>query len=258
MSNRKLPACFSREYLNAVDSFVILRDPNLNEFEVHVTKKSNKLYFNKGWSELKNVYDLSFGAWVTFGYVDPKFFTIRITTRWGVEVKYPTHSPPLKHLLDRTGLDNPPSPCVLRPSLNVYVPCRTFVRTFMKQVTKHDIQSGILTLPWNDFGEHVFTSGCSGLVLVDCLGERYQCKVAIGLDVEGQYICKVSGGWVDLCIIHGVDEGTRVGFCVAQPARDHVMYVTAYPQMGIQTILSYPLSDGGQVPLYVSQHYFLA
>ncbi|GAU46820.1 hypothetical protein TSUD_190770 [Trifolium subterraneum] len=118
----------------------MLRDSDLNEFEVHVTKKSNKLYFDKGWSDLKNV--------------DPKFFTIRITTRWGVEVKYPMHSPPLKRLLDRTGLDNPSSSC---------------------------------TLPWSDFGEHVFTFGCSDLVLVDCLGERYQCKVTIGVDVEGQY-----------------------------------------------------------------------
>ncbi|GAU51570.1 hypothetical protein TSUD_287210 [Trifolium subterraneum] len=190
--------------MNTVDSFVILRDPNLNEFEVHVTKKSNKLYFDKG-----------------------------IITRWGVEVKYPTHSPPLKRLLDRTDLDNPSSSRVLRPSLNVYVPYRSFVRTLMKQVTKHDIHSGVLTLPWSDFG-----SNC--------------------IDVEGQYTCEVSGGWVDLCTVYGVDEGTRVGFCVDQPVCDHVMYVTAYPQMGIQTTPSYPLSDGSQVPLYVSRHYFLA
>ncbi|GAU45372.1 hypothetical protein TSUD_89920 [Trifolium subterraneum] len=235
----------------------MLRDPNLNELEVHVTRKSNKLYFDKGWSELKHIYDLSFGAWVTFGFVNPKFLTIRIITRWGVEVKYPIHSPPLKRLLDRTDLDNSPSPHLLRPSLNICVPSGSFVRTFVKKITPTDIHYGILVLPWRGFGEFAFAFGYSDLVLVDCLGEHYPCKLTIGVDAEGEYACKVSGGWIDLCTVHGVVEGTRVGFCVTQPARDYVIYVTAYPEMGIRATLSYPLNDGSQTPLYVSHHYFL-
>ncbi|GAU42649.1 hypothetical protein TSUD_398540 [Trifolium subterraneum] len=107
----KLPACFSREYLNTVDSFVMLRDSNLNEFEVHVTKKSNKLYFDTGWSDLKNV--------------DPKFFTIRITTRL----------------------------CLGVILVNMYLPLAVLIWFW-----------------WT--------------VLVSVIN---QCKVTIGVDVEGQY-----------------------------------------------------------------------
>ncbi|KAK2435967.1 hypothetical protein QL285_020987 [Trifolium repens] len=36
----RLPACFVREFGKAVSDYVILRDPNHNEFEVHVVRKS--------------------------------------------------------------------------------------------------------------------------------------------------------------------------------------------------------------------------
>ncbi|MCI38379.1 hypothetical protein A2U01_0059607, partial [Trifolium medium] len=64
--------------------------PNRNEFEVHVMKKSDDLHFEEGWFGLRDVYDIWFGAWVTFTYVNPKLLTISLTTRCGTEVKYPT------------------------------------------------------------------------------------------------------------------------------------------------------------------------
>jgi hypothetical protein len=52
-------------------------------------------------------------------------------------------------------------------------------------------------------------------------------------------------------------EGDRVRFCVAQPAHNYMMYVCVYPQVGIQTTLTYPLDDGSEIPLYVSQQHFI-
>ncbi|WJX28732.1 hypothetical protein P8452_17414 [Trifolium repens] len=49
------PRCFAREFVDQIDSRVMLRDPNHNEFEIHVTKKSKELYFDEGWSALKDV-----------------------------------------------------------------------------------------------------------------------------------------------------------------------------------------------------------
>jgi hypothetical protein len=61
----KVPKCFAREFGDVISPYVILRDPNNNEFEVHVIKMSKKLYFDDGWFGLKDVCDLPFGAWVT-------------------------------------------------------------------------------------------------------------------------------------------------------------------------------------------------
>jgi hypothetical protein len=80
---------------------VILEDPNQNKIEVRVNKKSNKLYFDEGWSIIKDVYDILLGAWVSFAYVNSKLLLIRLMTRWGTEVEYPSYNPHLKYLLDK-------------------------------------------------------------------------------------------------------------------------------------------------------------
>jgi hypothetical protein len=49
-------------------------------FGVHVVKKSNELCFEDKWFGLKDVYDICFGAWVTFTYVGPKLLTTRFAT----------------------------------------------------------------------------------------------------------------------------------------------------------------------------------
>jgi hypothetical protein len=116
----------------------MLRDPNHNEFEIHVTKKSKELYFDEGWSALKDVYDLWFGGWVTFAYVNPKLLTIRLTTRCGAEVEYPTHHPPLRYVLPKIELP------LQAPSSNSSVSQHCFVRSFSKELTFYDLYSGTL------------------------------------------------------------------------------------------------------------------
>ncbi|WJX18600.1 hypothetical protein P8452_65375 [Trifolium repens] len=58
----RLPACFVREFGKDVSEYVILRDPNHNEFEVQVVKKVNEIYFGDGWHSLKDAYDIKFNA----------------------------------------------------------------------------------------------------------------------------------------------------------------------------------------------------
>jgi hypothetical protein len=132
------PRCFAQEFGDQIDSHVILRDPNHNEFEIHVTRKSKELYFDDGWFALRDVYDLWFGGWITFAYVNPKLLAIRIITRCGTEVEYPTHDPPLKYLLPRIESYLQP------PSSNHSLSPNSFVRSFSKKVTFYDMYSGTL------------------------------------------------------------------------------------------------------------------
>jgi hypothetical protein len=76
----RLPQCFAREYYDTIEPYVILEDPNKNMIEVRVSKKSNKLYFDEGWSILKKVYDILLGAWVSFAYVNPKLLLIFLSS----------------------------------------------------------------------------------------------------------------------------------------------------------------------------------
>jgi hypothetical protein len=132
------PKCFVREFGDQIESRVMLRDPNHNEFEIHVAKKSRELFFDDGWFTLKDVYDLWFGGWVTFAYVNPKLLTIRLTTRCGTEVEYPSHNPPLRYLLPT--IESP----LQAPSSSQSVSQHCFVRSFTKEMTFYDIYSGTL------------------------------------------------------------------------------------------------------------------
>ncbi|GAU43354.1 hypothetical protein TSUD_283090 [Trifolium subterraneum] len=220
----RLPRSFVREFGNLIDRCVVLRDPNLNEIEVRVVRRPDGLYFEEGWPSLRRIYNIWFGGWVAFTYVNPKLLAITVRTRWESEVKYPLHSPPLKCMLTRVGnnhgLDSSSSGDF--PSGRLFPKC--FVRSYFKQLTCYDVQSGIL----------------------------------FGVDDGGEFCCKVSGGWSDFCKTHHIREGQSVRFAVTEPSSNYVLYVCVYPQIGLQTTLSYPLSDGTHLPIYVSQQYFVA
>ncbi|PNX98285.1 hypothetical protein L195_g021527, partial [Trifolium pratense] len=113
-------------------------------------------------------------------------------------------------------------------------------------------------LPWYGFGEFAFAFTFNELVLVDHTGRRYPCRIQFTVDSNGELACKVFGRWMDFCRKHYLSEGDKIRFAVNEPTRNHVLYVCVYPQIGIETTLSYPLSDGSYLPLYISQQYFVA
>jgi hypothetical protein len=81
-------------------------------------------------------------------------------------------------------------------------------------------------LPWFGFGEHVFEFAYSELVLIDSAGDRFPCKLKFGVDPEGHLACKISGGWVDYCTIHGVCHHDKLRFSIMEPAHNYELYVS--------------------------------
>jgi hypothetical protein len=142
----RLLACFVREFGSEISDYVILRDPNHNEFEVRVVKESGKMFFSDGWHVLKDAYNIKYGAWITLLYISPTLLTIRVLTRWCFEVHYPSYKPPLRLLLFRSD-----SRCKIGSSVvNV---CsgdssrpKTPILSFVKQLTLYDIHSGLLVI----------------------------------------------------------------------------------------------------------------
>ncbi|KAK2435966.1 hypothetical protein QL285_020987 [Trifolium repens] len=239
----RLPACFVREFGKAVSDYVILRDPNHNEFEVHVVRKSGEIYFGDGWHTLKDVYDIKFGAWVSVCYISPVLFTMRVLSRWCFEVSYPYYDPPLKHLLARSDPHSSIGSSVMNFCAAGGTRQKSLITSYVKDLTLYDIHSGILVLPWQGFGESAFAFVFSDLILVDNGGKQYKCGVKFGLDIGGELACRIAGGWRDLCAFHGLVEADRVKFSVTQFSASNVMYVSLYPRVRVEDYLNMDAVD---------------
>jgi hypothetical protein len=48
-------------------------------------------------------------------------------------------------------------------------------------------------LPWFGFGEHIFAFAHSNLVLVDYVGDRFNCILKFGVNSDDELSCKVTG-----------------------------------------------------------------
>ncbi|WJX55486.1 hypothetical protein P8452_41253 [Trifolium repens] len=103
------PKCFVREFGDQIESRVMLRDPNHNEFEIHVAKKSRELFFDDGWFTLKDVftkemtfYDIYSGTLILpwFGFGEHFHFS------WiASHVQYEYSTLPMKFLLPSSVLE---------------------------------------------------------------------------------------------------------------------------------------------------------
>jgi hypothetical protein len=140
----RIPQCFVREFGDLIGASMILEDPNQNQIEVRVDKSSHEWFFVEGWSIIKNAYNILFGAWVTFAYVNPKFLLIRLMTRWGTEVQYPSHKPLFKHLLAKDVFYGQNAASNLAKPISSNVSHKFFMHSFVKKVTCYDIEYGVL------------------------------------------------------------------------------------------------------------------
>ncbi|GAU23261.1 hypothetical protein TSUD_281540 [Trifolium subterraneum] len=176
------------EFLSKLQTFHL----EFDAYCVRVVKKHDGLYFEDGWFQLRRFYSIWFGGWVSLTYINPKLMSITVLTRWGSEVKYPLNVPPLKRLLvngsDASGVGSSASDTSFNPRL--YPKC--FARSYFKEMTAYDVDSGILILPWYAFGESAFANVYSDLVLEDYTGAQYKCHLKFGVDASGEFCCKIT------------------------------------------------------------------
>ncbi|WJX72742.1 hypothetical protein P8452_56588 [Trifolium repens] len=201
----RLPGCFVREFGKTISDYVILRDPFHNEFEVHVVKKAGDVFLGDGWHTLKSV--------------------------------YPCYNPPLKHLLFRDDSHCKFGSSVVEACSAASTRPKSFVRSYVKELSLYDLHSGTVFLPCCGFGESAFAHLFSDLILVDNAGNQYICALKIDVDSSGELAFNLSGGWTDFCTTHGVIEGDRVKFSVAQYIASNVMYASVYRRIRVEDYL---------------------
>jgi hypothetical protein len=142
----RLPACFVRVYGEALSDYVILRDPNHNEFEVRIVKRWGEMYFGDGWHSLMDVYDIRLGAWVTIVYISPVLLKMMVSTRWCFEVSYPSYDPPLRHLLARSDPRCKIGSSVLNVCSVGSTQPMSLIKSYVKDLTLYDVHSGVLVI----------------------------------------------------------------------------------------------------------------
>lgn len=81
--------------------FAVLNDLVFNQVEVVIEQKNGRLCITHGWHELNKLYDLKWGAVVIIISVQPSRFVMHVRNRYGEEIKYPVHTPPLFLKLNR-------------------------------------------------------------------------------------------------------------------------------------------------------------
>jgi hypothetical protein len=79
----------------------VFNDPAYNEIEVLVEKKNDSVCFTHGWIELSGLYNLKHGGAVTLVNVEASRFVIQVKDRYGEEINYPRHVPPMSFKLNR-------------------------------------------------------------------------------------------------------------------------------------------------------------
>jgi hypothetical protein len=64
-----------------------------------IQQKEHKLFFTRGWSQLRDFYDIHSGAWITLVYLPIHRFVIHIRDRFGKDITVPIYDPPYKSSL---------------------------------------------------------------------------------------------------------------------------------------------------------------
>jgi hypothetical protein len=146
----RLPAAFARGFGVQVAPFVMLRDPNFNEFEVAIAKKNGKVYFTDGWGVLKSFYGIVGGGWVTVVYSNRHLFLMELRNLHGEEVAYPVTNPPTKLMLQNQNAIDYRRSFVPYGLAGRFLPT-TFHHTVEKVLTDSDATTGVLVSYLNFF-----------------------------------------------------------------------------------------------------------
>jgi hypothetical protein len=68
---------FGLEFGDQINRYVVLIDKNHNEFDVRVERINGNIFFTRGWADLRDFYEITFGAWVTVVFLGLGRFQIK-------------------------------------------------------------------------------------------------------------------------------------------------------------------------------------
>ncbi|WJX15146.1 non-specific serine/threonine protein kinase [Trifolium repens] len=223
-----LPRMFSDDFGSEISRLAILVDSHSNMFEVLVDKINENVYFTRGWSAIRDFYDIRFGAWLILMYTGMGYFGLTVEDRLHRLITPPTFVPPATFIIDKSDVpgyfvnDLPESTRLL-----AYSHPGTFYQVeYEKTLTYYDVCTGFLVLPYNSFGRDAFDEATTSIRLVDDCGNAWVCDL-IFVTFPCKYY-KVGGEWNRMVVTKRLSIGDviRVG---VQGGHSECLYLTLNP-----------------------------
>ncbi|GAU47041.1 hypothetical protein TSUD_239990 [Trifolium subterraneum] len=214
-----LPQMFSSDFGDEIYRFVTLIDSRQNQFKIMVEKVNNNVYFTRGWASIRDFYNIRIGAWLSLMYTGLGQFGLSLHTRFQQLITPPVCDPPMRFVLDKSCVPKnfvgglPSS--IERLSYSHQDSFFHFVHE--KALTYYDVSTGLLTLPYDGFGEFVFEEAATSIRLVDECGNLWTCDLTL-LTFPCKHF-KIGGDWSRMVSTRRLSIGVSVK--IGAPAGDH-------------------------------------
>jgi hypothetical protein len=92
---------FVDDFGDEIPRFAYLIDSKQNQFEVLVDKLHGDIYFTRGWTAIRNFYDIRIGAWLLLMYTGGANFGLIVEDRLHALIAPPIFNPPIKFNLHK-------------------------------------------------------------------------------------------------------------------------------------------------------------
>ncbi|KAK2427525.1 hypothetical protein QL285_026099 [Trifolium repens] len=150
-----MPKMFSDDFGHELGQIATLVDSNDNRFQCLVEKMNANVYLTRGWTALRDFYNIRIGAWVVLIYAGSSEFGLIVQDRFLQVIPPPLFVPPMRFVIDMTTIPSYFINNVLGAMQNL--PCRHdphFLHLCHdKKLTYYDISTGFLMLPYDGFGQ---------------------------------------------------------------------------------------------------------
>ncbi|WJX65470.1 linoleate 13S-lipoxygenase [Trifolium repens] len=221
-----LPRMFVDDFGHQIPRYVYLIDAKQNQFEILVDKLHGDIYFTRGWTAIRNFYDIRIGAWLLLMYTGGANFGLIVEDRLHSLITPPTFNPPIKFQLYKPNDPSHfnPNPEQLNDILYYSHRPSFFTIPHIKNLTHYDISSGFLMLPSEEFGDDIFSQQTTSIKLVDECANVWDCYL-IQVTFPFKY-CNIGGQWSSLVAARRLKIGDAVKFGVEARGHNEVLYLT--------------------------------
>jgi hypothetical protein len=244
----------------------MLRDPNGNEIEVQVERRTKKLCFKNGWYGLKDFYDINLGGWVVFTYDSPGLMFLTIYNKMDVEIAYPKFNHPIiarlnHNLCERGSVDLCKEETMTLTASAVHCGYLVYPDTLNRacySINDHyshvaNCNFVVQVVPWIGFFEEILPHYEIDITDLDCLEFYWRCITKFE-QRDNTLVCMIGGEWETICRARNLAVEQTIKLDVAHESNKYVINLRfvagQYKQREILTLMTRVISKKTGEELY--------
>ncbi|KAK2408379.1 hypothetical protein QL285_043896 [Trifolium repens] len=220
-----MPKMFSDDFGHELGQIATLVDSNDNRFQCLVEKMNANVYLTRGWTALRDFYNIRIGAWVVLIYAGSSEFGLIVQDRFLKVIPPPLFVPPMRFMVDMTTI---PSYFINNvPGAMQNRSCRHDPHYLHlchdKKLTYYDISTGFLMLPYDGFGQYAFDEITTSLKMVDDCGSAWNCDLIYVTFPFKHY--RIGGEWSRIVAARRLTVGRSIRCSAQAIGHSQTLYV---------------------------------